>query len=101
MLPDTPLPGAIHVVRILNRELGKVSVEWNGHGVSRTVSLGRAVAKPSGLDTTELLGRADAALYRAKHGERDRVCVDGETPGDTFASEGSDREHHAAAVSGS
>ena len=101
MLPDTPLPGAIHVARILNRELGKISVEWKGHVVSRTVSLGIAVAKPGGLDTTELLGRADAALYRAKHGGRDRVCVDGETPGDTFVSEGSDSEHHPAAVSAS
>ena len=101
MLPDTPLPGAIHVARILNRELGKISVEWKGHVVSRTVSLGIAVAKPGGLDTTELLGGADAALYRAKHGGRDRVCVDGETPGDTFVSEGSDSEHHPAAVSAS
>ena len=99
MLPDTPLPGAIHVARILNRELGKVSVEWNGHVVSRTVSLGIAVAKPGGLDATELLGRADAALYRAKHGGRDRVCIDGEIPENTFASEESDSEHHPTAVS--
>ena len=40
--------------------------------------MGVGAAKPGELDTIALLGRVDAALYRAKHGGRDRVCVDGE-----------------------
>ena len=101
MLPDTPLPGAIHVARLLNREIGKLSVEWNNHVVSRTASVGVAVAKPGELDTTQLLGRADAALYRAKHDGRDRVCVDGETPGEPLALEESESENRLAVVAAS
>ena len=101
MLPDTPLPGAIHVARVLNREIGKLSVEWNNHVVSRTASVGVAVAKPGELDTTQLIGRADAALYRAKHGGRDRVCVDGETPGEPLVLEESESENRLAVVAAS
>ena len=77
MLPDTPLAGAAHVANVLNRELGKLSVTWNEQSVTRTASVGVAAAKPGELDTADLLGRVDAALYRAKRGGRDQVCVDG------------------------
>lgn len=87
MLPDTPLAGALHVARILNRELGRLAVTWDGQALSRTVSVGVAAAKPGELDTTALLSRVDAALYRSKHAGRDRVCVAGETPVDPYASE--------------
>ena len=50
MLPDTPLAVALHVARVLNWELGRLAVTWNGHAVSRTVSV--ADAKPGELDTT-------------------------------------------------
>jgi len=40
-----------------------------------TVSIGVAVAAPSGDDPEALLHRADAALYRAKEAGRDRVVV--------------------------
>lgn len=43
-----------------------------GHRV--TVSIGVAEREP-GESTADLLGRADAALYRAKGAGRDRVCV--------------------------
>ena len=98
MLPETPLPGAIHVARVLNRELGELSVEWNGHVVSRTVSVGVAAAKTGELDTMALLGRADAALYRAKHGGRDRVCVDGEASAAPVTSEDQANETESVVV---
>ena len=40
-----------------------------------TVSIGVAVSKPGPLDTDELVGLADAALYSAKAAGRDRVVV--------------------------
>jgi diguanylate cyclase (GGDEF)-like protein len=101
MLPGTPLPGAIHVVRVLNKEIGKISVEWNNHVVSRTASVGVAASKPGELDTTQLLGRADAALYRARRDGRDRVCVDGETLGEPLALEESESENRLAVVAAS
>ena len=41
-----------------------------------SVSIGVAVAEPGVVDTEDLLARADAALYAAKAGGRDRVYVD-------------------------
>jgi PleD family two-component response regulator len=39
------------------------------------MSIGVAVSRPGPLDTDELVGLADAALYLAKAGGRDRVMV--------------------------
>ena len=99
MLPDTPLAGALHVARVLNRELGRLAVTWKSNAVSRTVSVGVAAAKPGQLDTTDLLGRVDAALYRAKNAGRDRVCVDGEAPEEQFVPDNRPRETLPAAAS--
>jgi diguanylate cyclase (GGDEF)-like protein len=77
LLPDTPLAGAVHVANMLREEIETVSVESRGQVVSRTASVGIAVAGPGELDPKALVGRADDALYRAKHGGRGRVCVDG------------------------
>ncbi|HEU4393358.1 MAG TPA: GGDEF domain-containing protein [Solirubrobacterales bacterium] len=45
-------------------------------GVQVTVSIGVAVSEPDVVDTDDLVARADAALYAAKAGGRDRVFVD-------------------------
>ena len=77
LLPDTPYEGATHVAESLRKELSKTSVVlWNGESVSTTASVGVAVANTGELDARALIGRADSALYRAKHGGRNRVCVD-------------------------
>lgn len=44
-------------------------------GVPVTVSIGVAAPTDGGLDTDEMVARADGALYAAKAGGRDRVCV--------------------------
>ncbi len=44
-------------------------------GVEVTVSIGVAASVDGGLDTDEMVARADAALYEAKEGGRDRACV--------------------------
>ena len=76
LLPDTPITGATHVAKILNQELGKIKLSWEGRDVATTVSIGVAVARAGELDRRTLIGRADAALYRAKREGRDRVCID-------------------------
>ena len=53
-------------------------------GVTVTVSIGVAVSRPGPLDTDELVAEADAALYAAKEGGRDRVVL-GARPGLTPA----------------
>jgi diguanylate cyclase (GGDEF)-like protein len=76
LLPDTPSEGAMHVAESLRKELAKTSVMWNGETVSTTASVGMAVASAGELDARALIGRADAALYRAKQEGRNRVCAE-------------------------
>jgi diguanylate cyclase (GGDEF)-like protein len=70
------LPGAdeAHAVEIAERLREAVS-ERRPVGVVVTVSVGVAVSQPGPLDTEELIGLADAALYAAKASGRDRVAV--------------------------
>lgn len=44
-------------------------------GVAMTISVGVAVSRPGPLDTDQLVGLADEALYSAKAAGRDRVMV--------------------------
>ena len=71
VMPQTDITGAEIVGKRLRAE-----VEW---GTPFTVSVG--VASASDADTPEsLFQRADAAMYRAKNGGRNRVFCD---PGET------------------
>ncbi|MBN93669.1 MAG: hypothetical protein CL928_06275 [Deltaproteobacteria bacterium] len=74
LLPDTPRPGALHVAESLRAQLAEVDVTWNGEKVPVTASVGLAMAMEKEVDPMPLIGRADAALYRAKHGGRNQVC---------------------------
>jgi diguanylate cyclase (GGDEF)-like protein len=69
-------PGATKAdaVRIAER-LRQAVRERRPAGVQVTMSIGVAVSQPGPLDTDELVGLADAALYSAKAGGRDRVIV--------------------------
>ena len=73
LLPETPLEGAKRVADTLWRELADMPVNWKGEAVAVTASFGVSVALPSEIDSKALIGRADAALYRAK--DQGRNCV--------------------------
>lgn len=56
-------------------------LEFDGHVVEMTVSVGVTAAVPGENDVAVLLQRADAALYAAKRAGRDRVvAIDGIAP---------------------
>jgi len=75
------LPGAGHVDANEIAERLRVAVsERRPVGVPVSLSIGVAVAEPEVVDTDDLLARADAALYAAKAGGRDRVFIDGGEP---------------------
>jgi diguanylate cyclase (GGDEF)-like protein len=77
ILPDTPLAGAKPVTESLLRELSGLRFEFEGEPVSLGVSAGLAVATPAETQPTDLIARADEALYRAKRAGRNQLAVAG------------------------
>lgn len=71
VLPDTNLDGAEQLAQLLVEAVA--SHEQPPYG-SVTISVGVAEASGEATDLTELLQRADAAMYRAKHLGRNQVC---------------------------
>jgi diguanylate cyclase (GGDEF)-like protein len=79
VLPDTASDGAIRAAETLRRAIRDLQVPWNHETLTITASFGVAVAYAGEFDRAALIGRADAALYRAKHEGRNCVRVS-ETP---------------------
>src|SRR5215216_2570607 len=76
LLPDTRLdPGACRVAEMLRRDLEEHPVHWNGEPIMITASFGITESEPGDHDPQAILARADAALYQAKQGGRNRVRV--------------------------
>ena len=75
-LPETPLAAAERVADILRRELAEMQITWADHTTTITATFGVAAAPPSELDTQALMGRASAALARAKDRGGNYVCLD-------------------------
>jgi diguanylate cyclase (GGDEF)-like protein len=51
------------------------AVDFEGQAIRMTISAGVAVCPQHGTTPSELIAAADAALYRAKQGGRDRCEV--------------------------
>lgn len=75
ILPDTDEIGARKVAEEMRLQIASLAYPHvDGEGGIVTISLGTAVCQPALDDDPDaLLRRADAALYRAKHGGRNRV----------------------------
>ena len=72
ILPSTPSGGALRVAERLRCEIADALVD----GLQVTVSLGVATAPELPTDSSlQLVELADRALYRAKRGGRNQVCV--------------------------
>ena len=76
LLPDTPLVGAQRVAELLRGKIEERPVCWNENAVRVTASFGLTFVTPGELDVAAIIGRADAALYRAKESGRNCVCSD-------------------------
>jgi diguanylate cyclase (GGDEF)-like protein/PAS domain S-box-containing protein len=64
--------GAVAVAERLMAALAD-NVEINGHRLRVGLSIGIAIYPTDGIDASELIGNADAALYRAKTGGRGAI----------------------------
>jgi diguanylate cyclase (GGDEF)-like protein len=78
VLPDTPLSGARRVADTLRRDLAEHPVAWHDQTVTVTASFGVTTIEPGEVDSHAVIGRADAALYRAKQAGRNTVHADDE-----------------------
>jgi len=74
VMPSTETEAARRVAERVREAVAKAPIETSGGDVPLTVSIGVATWS-EGESPTDIEGRADAALYRAKQGGRDRVEV--------------------------
>ena len=79
LLPDTTAAGAKRVAELVRTKLEETPVRWNNIDVPVTASFGLTAANPGELEVKSLIGRADAALYRAKQNGRNCVFSADET----------------------
>ena len=79
VLPETTMAGAQRVADILRQDLADHPMMWRvvetPVTIPITASFGVTAALPGERNATEMIARADAALYRAKEKGRNRVCV--------------------------
>jgi diguanylate cyclase (GGDEF)-like protein len=73
-LPDTDLPGAVHLAEKIREAAKEVSIDYSGKTISYTISAGVSAADARNqVDLDALISQADSALYRAKNSGKDRV----------------------------
>ncbi len=77
VLPETGLPGAEKHAERLRTTIQDARFRWEGESVSITASFGVSAYDPTegkeGFDAENLIESADACLYEAKQGGRNRV----------------------------
>jgi len=77
VLPETPRVGGFAVAERIRRRTQSTFRDEaiEGRPIALTLSCGLATYPEDGLHAGDLVARADEALYGAKHGGRNRVCV--------------------------
>ncbi len=76
LLPDTDAAGAQAVAQRMLEHVRQITLRSDGLAVRVTCSIGVATCKPSiSGRATDLVQRADEALYAAKHGGRNRAVL--------------------------
>ncbi|TAN53333.1 MAG: GGDEF domain-containing protein [Methylococcaceae bacterium] len=73
LLPATGETEAFALAERLRKNYAATTIEFGGHGLCSTVSIGVADSSRLGLDFAALVAAADQAMYRAKQEGRNRV----------------------------
>jgi diguanylate cyclase (GGDEF)-like protein len=74
LLPETDVSGARPFAERLRKAINSKPVPLPSGALTISCSLGIAERTAADLEAGQLLARADAAMYQAKSGGRDRVC---------------------------
>jgi diguanylate cyclase (GGDEF)-like protein len=74
LLIDTPKSEGLKIARKINQEIGKEKFTLRRVTTRVTVSIGVSSCPEDGKLKSEIIAKADAALYKAKGAGRDRVC---------------------------
>ena len=75
VLPDTTLAQAQVVASYLLQNIAATAAPSPRGPVSSTASIGLTIARPAETDVNRIVGRADLALYQAKHAGRSCIRV--------------------------
>ena len=78
-LSETTLIGAAQAAERIRKAIEDQPFTLDGTTIQVTISIGIAACPEHGRDIAALVARADRALYRAKGGGRNRVCIETET----------------------
>ena len=76
LLPETPVSGAAQVAEHIREAITSLDLSTGRPGERLTCSIGVATARHGELEPEVVIERADAALYQAKRGGRNRVVVE-------------------------
>ena len=75
VLPESTIERACAAAESLRQRIASAAVRDGFNTVRVTTSIGITITRPGDTDIPRLLGRADAALYRAKSEGRNRIMV--------------------------
>ena len=75
MLPGHDAPASRIIAERLRQAVERGSIDWHGHPLALTISIGLAARRNADATVADMLERADKALYAAKGEGRNRVCV--------------------------
>lgn len=75
ILPNTPEAGAMVVAERIRAAIEASPIPFEDREIKATSSLGVTEYRPGVADCEELIAQADAALYKAKEGGRNRVIL--------------------------
>jgi diguanylate cyclase (GGDEF)-like protein len=75
LMPEIGQDEGVKAAERIRGSVAKEKIDANGHPVTVTISVGVAAFPKHGEDAQAIISKADAALYKAKKGGRDRVML--------------------------